>query len=107
MSTFIEINVIDFQEITLPYTTVTINTNFLVHMEPIAPKHRQSFKKQREMSIERNKKDPDVFVTAFEELPEVGCVLMMQTAGILYATTPYNEIKKLIKEASNDYWKTN
>lgn len=101
---FIEVDVVEFADAEIPFRTVLVNTS-LLHIEPIAEKHRNSYTMGRNQSIERQKEEPSTFVSPVEHLPHNGAVLYILGAMHMphyFTVTPYAEIRARVLGLKTD-----
>jgi len=103
---FIEVDVVEFQDSGVPYTTIILNTHYIKQIQPIDNNHQSIYlknqmarKEAREDAL-RNKangeKNIDVpFVSTVEELPNGGAVIyyLVPHDANYYTVTPYKEVR--------------
>ena len=92
---FIEVDVVEFMDVNIPFRTVLVNAG-IMHIEPIAAKHRKVYEMSRNKAIEMKSENPDVFVSPVEHLPQSGAVIYMlgaMHAPHYFTVTPYAEIR--------------
>lgn len=96
---FIEVDVVEFTDREIPYTTVLVNLNAIAHVQPIGKRHRELYAIGRNNAIEKQLIDPNVMVSPIEHLPNSGAVLHVMgghLAPTYYTVTPFSEIKDAI-----------
>lgn len=99
---FIEIDVVEFIDKDIPYTTIVLNMNSVASFQPIAKRHREAYTTGRNMAIEKSQTDPNVRVSPIEELPHNGAIMSMAGQAVLYTVTPFNDVKKAVLEAQGN-----
>jgi hypothetical protein len=91
---FIEVDVVEFSDDSIPYRTVLLNTRSIIHVEPIAKKHHMQYEAGRNQAIINKETDSNVVVSPVESLPTKGAVMFVIGHQVCYYTiTPYEEIK--------------
>ena len=93
---FIEVDVVEFNDKDIPYTTIMLNMNSIAQFPPIAKRHREAYTAGREVAIQKQLTDPNVRVSSVEELPSSGAIMSVAGAAVLYTVTPYTEIRDTI-----------
>ena len=96
---FIEVDVVEFADKEIPYTTVMVNLKYIMQLQPIGKKQRDQYAAAREAARHNQLTDPNVRVSPVEDLPNSGAVMYMMggtQAPIYYTVTPYTEIRDTI-----------
>lgn len=99
---FIEVDVVEFTDKDIPYTTIMLNMNSVGQFQPIAKRHREAYTAGRNMAIEKSQTDPNVKVSAVEELPHNGAIMSLVGHAVLYTVTPFADVKKAVLEAQGN-----
>jgi len=93
---FIEVDVVEFNDKDIPYTTIMLNMNSIAQFQPIAKRHRDAYAAGRAMAIEKASTDPSIRVSAVEELPSSGAVMQLVGQAVIYTVTPYADVRDAI-----------
>ena len=96
---FIEIDVVEFTDNDIPYTTIMVNLRSIIHIQPIGKRHRDQYTAGREAAKEKQLLDPNIIVSPIEDLPNSGAVMYLlggHQAPVYYTVTPYTDIKEAI-----------
>ncbi len=94
---FVEVDVVEFKDATIPYVSIMLNSRFIRQLEPIGKKHRDAYSKGREMAIEKQITDPNVLVSDVIDLPQQGALIFMDDRSVYYTVTPFKEIRDSIR----------
>jgi hypothetical protein len=103
---FIEVDVVEFQDGEVPYTTIILNTHYIKQLQPIDNNHQSIFlknqvvrKQARDEALEAiasGEKNIDIpVVSTVEELPHGGAVIyyLVPHGANYYTVTPYKEVR--------------
>ena len=93
---FIEVDVVEFNDKDIPYTTIMLNMNSIAQFQPIAKRHREAYTAGRDAAIQKQLTDPNIRVSSVEELPSSGAIMSVAGAAVLYTVTPYTKVRDLI-----------
>lgn len=96
---FIEIDVVEFTDVNVPYTTILLNAGTIRQAQPIDTNHRQSFKETRAQRLADKEDDPKVEVTGVEELPHGGGVLYLLSGGVYYTVEDWASVRDKLMNA--------
>lgn len=99
---FIEVDVVEFNDKDIPYITIMLNMNSIAQFQPIAKRHREAYTAGRDAAIQKQLTDPNVRVSAIEELPNSGAIMLIAgNPSVLYTVTPYSEVRDAILKLQN------